>query len=1580
LIGCSSSFHNHLIIMVDAQQTLESHSAIKVVLLPVGNISSARFNQFAELIRSYSMLPIQNLTRPGGYSHERSPFKEFSWENGALYFHFCDSPDQMQSNWEDFQGHKRTLAAIGICDCPNCDDLPLAYKQFDKAVREYRHVKLKRCFAFDHAFDSNVVEETAGLKDLVMFPEDQMIGEGMSSVNLHMQVVLNTLAVSLIQLFENDIIETLTQVSKAKVSEALLLKTLMDDDDMSKKKLKQRLPGRVRKWVGDYCLLACAPGDAMGHYIAAIELTKQYSDHIWHGAALEGVSCALVAGARLSALINASHRGAPPQADADIRYGYSPDAAERCQDAISLYRKQLIMPGTGGCAPVLALVIEASFKLARYYGTVANPPQIPKALTLIRDTDPIYAPGSEMLRHQTQIQITLQTALLCEAMGLRRKFAFYMQRAARLYRHSYCWPACHAFSMLAARVYGVKGIDEVSYDDLTNEEAAEAAAEAAAAEAAAAGELGVAGDGATSGDGATGAVVAGADAVEGGSGEEHAHSEAKKGLDGRPYASYTPDPAGGEDWRRMQQLLLEELVVVGYSMGEYRMVATYLVALLKLLAATEGRRRSRKGSAQTVAAPSTAMAAPQHGGSLVAQLAAAQQKPHSMELQRSSSSDGITDIPLSPRNDDEPQLTLEQQQKQQREAEQRDYMKQQLQQQQPMSFAQPSAAQQQQQEQQQQQQQQQQQPHCADGNTSSGGGGRSMSSMRSRMKEMKAAGLDKMEKIKAAGMDKLGQASPNGTPNGNPNEDGAGSGTAGGNGEGGDGGEGGADSKPSTHSVISFDDFLSGGNGGAAPADDDGDATYDNVPSSHPSVSMEGVVESQQTIQRYAAGLRAQHDVARQLVAVTQGLPPNYRVDMSGLPTVVRIWPLAPPQPKLAVPKKAAGGASGFYYNPYADKGRKLDGKGAGEDPMQWVAGELAQVRVLLHNPTALELHVQRVQLVFAKDDDSRPSATITAGAAGAAADQLVCTPENGDGANGANGANGAATAECYPSSVILPAGAHRELVLSAKPRVPGKLKIRAIKIVCFGLHWEHSVGADGEGTSKPLPMSKTAAMAMAAAMGEERGPRQYMAAALNAAAAAAKIEGGKQTNKITVLPPMPLLQCNLQEWQPVPLVAVAGAGAAGDVAVGGAGSGIEVEGNYAMLPLLRGERSTMHLCLECVGAVSVGEVEVSIEPVMRRSKIKGIRAMQLAGNDEMWEEAEEKVGATELVFKGAIEDQQKAEVAEGEEKEGHSSVTGQSGVYYNDPVMRGRHGEMVEQEIVPDILRWDETSLRRFGGSLPLLSQCSFVLPVELLASPAYSGVNVVIGYAASPNSSYKRSLTLPLRLSFSPSLELLGLQVVAHPVLRTTVGTSAGKIGAGAGAEVGAGAGAGAGAVAGSSLESDLALLLPQETDAPTCSVVLQISNPSRFPMVLNCEVDNEASKVGATTGSGEGAQEGAAAAGGTPGKTGAAAAAATGKICSSLVIDPGAVRSVPLEWVRGSASMDSLAGASGGGGGDQDWKKRAVDQATQVLQQRLQVQWSSFAHGSSGELCPGMPQVREHPLLPSLPALSPVIDCPS
>jgi hypothetical protein len=76
---------------------------IQVVLIPVGGISPSRFTEFSKKITEYSIIPLQNLTRPGGYSHERSPFKEFSWDNGALYFNFCDNPEEVRNSWEDYQ-------------------------------------------------------------------------------------------------------------------------------------------------------------------------------------------------------------------------------------------------------------------------------------------------------------------------------------------------------------------------------------------------------------------------------------------------------------------------------------------------------------------------------------------------------------------------------------------------------------------------------------------------------------------------------------------------------------------------------------------------------------------------------------------------------------------------------------------------------------------------------------------------------------------------------------------------------------------------------------------------------------------------------------------------------------------------------------------------------------------------------------------------------------------------------------------------------------------------------------------------------------------------------------------------------------------------------------------------------------------------------------------------------------------------------------------------------------------------------------------------------------------------------------
>lgn len=115
-------------------------------------------------------------------------------------------------------------------------------------------MKYKKLFAFENSFHGNMAEETAGMKDLIMFPEDNIIGEGMSSVNLHMMVVLNTMAVTLIQQFENDILAMQQRLARSMLSEAYALRTGLDDNEKNST-IKKRQAGRLRKWIGDYCLL-----------------------------------------------------------------------------------------------------------------------------------------------------------------------------------------------------------------------------------------------------------------------------------------------------------------------------------------------------------------------------------------------------------------------------------------------------------------------------------------------------------------------------------------------------------------------------------------------------------------------------------------------------------------------------------------------------------------------------------------------------------------------------------------------------------------------------------------------------------------------------------------------------------------------------------------------------------------------------------------------------------------------------------------------------------------------------------------------------------------------------------------------------------------------------------------------------------------------------------------------------------------------------------------------------------------------------------------------------------------------------
>eukprot|EP00951_Prasinocladus_malaysianus_P031373 scaffold300249_cov51-Prasinocladus_malaysianus.AAC.1 len=55
---------------------------------------------------------------------------------------------------------------------------------------------------------------------------------------------------------------------------------------------RKRRHGRLRKAMGDHCLLAGSPQNAADHYMTAIDLSRAVNDFVWLGSALEGHICA----------------------------------------------------------------------------------------------------------------------------------------------------------------------------------------------------------------------------------------------------------------------------------------------------------------------------------------------------------------------------------------------------------------------------------------------------------------------------------------------------------------------------------------------------------------------------------------------------------------------------------------------------------------------------------------------------------------------------------------------------------------------------------------------------------------------------------------------------------------------------------------------------------------------------------------------------------------------------------------------------------------------------------------------------------------------------------------------------------------------------------------------------------------------------------------------------------------------------------------------------------------------------------------------------------------------------------------
>lgn len=91
-----------------------AHRQLRVAVVPLGGVPGARFRVYLSLLRrSFHELPMANLSKPGSWKKESSPFKHFSWFDGNLLLQYLDRAPpstSASSEWQDFQAFRRTWA------------------------------------------------------------------------------------------------------------------------------------------------------------------------------------------------------------------------------------------------------------------------------------------------------------------------------------------------------------------------------------------------------------------------------------------------------------------------------------------------------------------------------------------------------------------------------------------------------------------------------------------------------------------------------------------------------------------------------------------------------------------------------------------------------------------------------------------------------------------------------------------------------------------------------------------------------------------------------------------------------------------------------------------------------------------------------------------------------------------------------------------------------------------------------------------------------------------------------------------------------------------------------------------------------------------------------------------------------------------------------------------------------------------------------------------------------------------------------------------------------------------------------
>ncbi|EGC33478.1 hypothetical protein DICPUDRAFT_154468 [Dictyostelium purpureum] len=425
--------------------TFTENRSIKVIILPIGDISPEKYKEYTSLIKTINIIELSSITRS---QNESTPFEKISWVDGSMLLNFVDASSYQRSEYEEFQTYKKVFGVIGVVDCKKSKDLMVTKKLFEQAVNQYPSCVSSLCCAFDPMDD----QQDLGLgANLIMIPNN--------SDRKHLIFYLTTLLIDfshmILKHFEKVVSESdassgntsgiglsintasgssTTSTNNSLITTPLDSVKLWDEINRAKK----RKAGRLNKCKGDYCLLAGSPLDAFKYYDQSLESCRNNSDLEWLGGSCEGYISAVLL-KRNQEYNQQNHSTKPlspnitftPGGPGYSGVGSGPNSMsatdiqiqgddtlikDLANEAIQSYNKR----------KTVRFEIDVILKFANYHISMDRKIEASELLTNANDI-------SWELTFHDRIPLACSIGLLYYSMGFKRKFAFYLREAAFLF-------------------------------------------------------------------------------------------------------------------------------------------------------------------------------------------------------------------------------------------------------------------------------------------------------------------------------------------------------------------------------------------------------------------------------------------------------------------------------------------------------------------------------------------------------------------------------------------------------------------------------------------------------------------------------------------------------------------------------------------------------------------------------------------------------------------------------------------------------------------------------------------------------------------------------------------------------------------------------------------------------------------------------------------------------------------------------------------------------------------------------------------------------------------------------------------